>query len=411
MGRESGIRSRREIEGRTRSGTPVMILVQRYFFRQLLWPLITAVAAFAGLALLTQSLSNIDLVSGYSETTFTFLKVTALALPHLTALLIPIAMFIAALTALNRLIADSELVVASASGMTRWGVLSPLLRLGIYVLIANLVINLFLQPLSYREMRRSLHDLRSDVAASLITPGEFSRLGSGVTIYARERGRDGRMRDVLIHDTRGEEEAVTFTAREGFIVRSETQSSMVLVDGNRQQIDEAGQLGYGTFDRSEFDLGEFVGPVDAMVFKESDRFLHELIWPDASAIARAGGPEAAWAEAHYRLSAPLYNVAFILIAAAAFLGGDYSRLGYGRRVMWAVVGGLAMRLVGFAVQSASADDAAMNAGQYLVPLIGCAAAIAVIYWPSRARSADAGDEDETATPLAEARSSAVAGAV
>ena len=48
-----------------------MILLQRYFFNQLLWPFITAIAAFAGLALLTQSLSNVDLVSGYSETALT----------------------------------------------------------------------------------------------------------------------------------------------------------------------------------------------------------------------------------------------------------------------------------------------------------------------------------------------------
>lgn len=363
-----------------------MILVQRYFFRQLLWPLITAVAAFAGLALLTQSLSNIDLISGYSETTFTFIKVTFLALPHLTALLVPIALFVATLSGLNRLIGDSEIVVATSSGMSRWAVLAPLLRLGVYVMIANLAINLFIQPVAYREMRESLHTLRSDVAASLITPGEFSRLGTGLTIYARDRGRDGRMQDILIHDTRGQEEPVTFTAREGYIARSGTQSSMVLIDANRQQIDEAGQLSYGTFDRFAFDLGEFVGPVDALVFKESDRFLHELIWPDQTMISRAGGQEEpSWAEAHYRLSGPLYNLAFMLIAAAAFLAGDYNRLGYGRRVMIAVAAGLSMRLLGFAVQSASADDAAMNIAQYLVPLLGCLAAIAVIYWPARTR--------------------------
>ena len=362
-----------------------MILVQRYFFRQLLWPFITAVAAFAGLALLTQSLSNVDLISGYSQTALTFLKVTLLALPHLTALLVPLALFVATLSALSRLTADSEVVVASASGMSRWRVMSPLLRLGMYVLMANLAINLFIQPLSYREMRRSLHELRSDVAAGLVSPGSFTSLGSGVTLYARERARDGRMFDILIHDARGEQDASTYTAREGVIVRSETRPAMVLIDGNLQQVDDAGELSYLVFERYEFDLGDFVGPVDSMFFKESDRFLSELIWPDASTIARTGGPERAWAEAHYRLSAPLYNLAFILIAAAVYFAGDHSRVGYGRRVMIGVALGLTMRLVGFSVQSASADDAAVNAAQYLVPLLGCAIALAVIYWPARAR--------------------------
>ncbi|MAC89303.1 MULTISPECIES: LptF/LptG family permease [Maricaulis] len=362
-----------------------MILVQRYFFNQLLWPFMTAIAAFAGLALLTQSLSNVDLVSGYSETALTFIKVTALALPHLTALLVPIALFVAVLSSLNRLTGDSELVIASAAGVSRFGLLSPIMRLGVYVLIANLAVNLLLQPVAYREMRRSLHTLRSDVAASLVTPGAFSQLGQGVTIYARERGRDGRMQDILIHDSRGTDGASTYSAREGVVVRSGDRSAMVLIDGNLQQIDSAGELYYANFDRYEFDLGEFVGPADAMFFKESDRYLHELLWPSAAEVARTGGPERAWAEAHYRLSGPLYNLAFALIAAACFLAGDHSRMGYGRRVMIAVGAGLTLRLVGFAMQSASADDAAMNVAQYLVPVFGMVGALAVIYWPARNR--------------------------
>lgn len=362
-----------------------MILVQRYFFRQFLWPFVTAVAAFAGLALLTQSLSNVDLISGYSEAALTFIWVTVLALPHLTALLVPIALFVATLSGLSRLTADSEVIVASSAGMSRAGILSPLVRLGIYVLIANLAVNLFVQPVSYREMRRSLYELRSDVAASLVSPGAFTQIGSGVTLYARERSRDGRLFDVLIHDTRGEDGATTTTAREAVIQRTGGRTMMALIDTNQTQIDAAGQLTYLESSRNEFDLGDFVGPVDAMFFKESDRFLHELIWPDAGTIARTGGPERAWAEAHYRLAAPLYNLAFVLIAAAAYFAGDFSRLGYSRRVMLAVAVGLGMRLVGFAMQSASADDASANILQYLIPLLGCIGAIAVIYWPSRKR--------------------------
>ncbi|MHA6288375.1 LptF/LptG family permease [Maricaulis sp. CAU 1757] len=371
-----------------------MILVQRYFFNQLLWPFLTAVAALAGLALLTQSLSNVDLVSSYSQTALTFLKVTVLALPHLTALLVPIALFVAVLGSLNRLTADSETIIASASGMSRFALVSPVLRLGVYVLLANLAINLFVQPLAYREMRRSIHDLRSDVAASLVTPGAFTHLGSGVTIYARERGRDGRMHDILIHDSRGSE-PTTYTARQGVVVRTDTMSAMVLIDGNRQEIDNNNQLTYTTFDRTEFDLAEFIGPADALFFKDSDRFLHELVWPDAATIARAGGPESAWAEAHYRLSSPLYNLAFAMIAAAVFLAGDYSRLGYSRRVMVAVGFALFLRLVGFAVQTASEDDGAVNVGQYLVPLAGVAAAFAVLYWPSGKRPPGPQPERET----------------
>ena len=362
-----------------------MVLVQRYYFRQLLWPFLVAMAAFAGLALLTQSLSNIDLISGYQETTWTFFKVTLLALPHLTALLAPIALFVAALTALNRLTADSEIVVSSASGLSRRRVLSPLIRLAVFVIIGNLAVNLFVQPVAYREMRRSLHELRSDVAASLVRPGAFSRLGSGVTLYARERSSGGRMQDVFIHDSRAEGGSVTYAAREGVVVRTEVRPVMVLIDGNRQEVDVNGAVTDLTFDRFEFDLGDFVGPVDAMFFKDSDKFLHELLWPDAVSLSQSRGLERPRAEAHYRLSAPLYNLAVVLIAAAVFFAGDFQRTGYARRVQIAVAVMLALRLSGFAVQSAASDDPIFNIVQYLIPIGGSIGALAVIYWPARRR--------------------------
>lgn len=364
-----------------------MNLVQRYIFRQLFWPFLTAILAFAGLALMTQSLSNIDLISGYSETTFTFLKVTMLALPHLTALLIPIALFVATLNALGRLTGDSEIVVTMASGMTRWGLLSPLVRLAVYVIIGNLAINLFVQPLAYREMRESIYALRSDLAASLVTPGAFSALGDGVTIYARERTADGRMFDILIHDEQDAAGAATYTAREGVIVRTEDRTAMVMIDGNLQSIDETGELSYGDFDRYEFDLAAFVGPIDAIFFKESDRFLHELLWPDSILVARIDGYERAQAEAHYRLSAPLYALMLVLIAGAAYFGGDYSRLSYSRRVMVAAAFGGGLRLVGFSVQSAATDVPVLNVAQYLIPVAGIAAALAYLYWPRKSRPA------------------------
>ncbi|MCW5723596.1 MAG: LptF/LptG family permease [Maricaulaceae bacterium] len=344
-----------------------MILVQRYMFRQILGPFVTAVTAFAGLALLTQSLSNIDLVSNYRETALIFVKVTALALPHLTALLLPFALFVATLISLNRLSGDSEIVVASSSGLSRWGVLAPLMRLAVYAVIANLALNLFVQPMAYREMRRSLHELRTDVAASLVRPGAFSRLGPGVTLYARDTQPGGRMLGVFINDSRATDASATYVAREGVVVRAETRPAMVLVDGSLQQLDADGTLNFLEFERYEFDLSDFVDPTEALFFKDSDKFLYELFNPEAAAVARTRGAERLLAEAHYRLSAPIYNITLMLIAAAAFLAGQHSRLGYVRRVLIAIGVALMVRLAGFAVQSAAADQPSLNALQYALP--------------------------------------------
>jgi lipopolysaccharide export system permease protein len=372
-----------------------MILVQRYMFKQMLGPFLTASAAFAGLALLTQSLTNIELIAEYRETALTFLKVTLLALPQLVGLLSPFALFIAALVGLNRMMSDSEITVASASGLSRWGVLSPLFRLGVLAMIANLAVNLFIQPLAYREMRESLYELRTDVAASLVRPGSFSRLGAGVTLYARDTDSGGHMRDVFINDSRDPDGTSTYVAREGVIVRTADRPVMVLLDGNVQQIDSDDSLSFLTFERYEFDLSEFVDAAQVLFFKDSDKFLDELFFPDAVSVARSRGVERLYAEAHYRLSAPIYNVALMLIAAAAFLGGQHSRMGNGRRVLIAIAIALTVRMVGFAAQSAAADDIWMNLAQYLIPVLAIIGALIIIF--RRARSARSAPE-----PIAEA---------
>jgi len=356
-----------------------MILVQRYMFRQLLLPFVTAATAFAALALLTQSLSNIEFISNYRETAFTFIKVTLLALPQLVALLSPFALFIAVLAGMSRLYSDSEATVASASGLSRWGILSPVFRLAVVAAILNLGVNLFIQPMAYQEMRRSVYELRTDVAASLVRPGEFANLAAGVTLYARESDGNGRMADIFIHDARDPDEVSTYAAREGVIVRGEERPSMVLIDGNVQQVNEAGELNFLTFDRYEFDLGDFVDPQLIFFFKESDRFLHELFYPDATALARARGTERLLAEAHYRLSGPLYNIALALIAAAAYMSGPHSRMGNSRKVMVAVAIALTVRLSGFAVQSAASDDSTYNYVQYAIPLLAIACALVMIW--------------------------------
>lgn len=358
-----------------------MILVQRYIFRQLLVPFLTAAAAFAGLAVLTQSLTNIDLISNYRETAFIFIKVTLLALPQLIALLSPFALFIAALAGLNRMMTESEITVASASGLTRWGLLSPLMKLAVLAVIANLAVNLFVQPVAYREMRQSIYDLRTDVASSLIRPGAFSDLGAGVTMYARETTSTGRMLDVFIHDARDGDSSPSYAAREGVIVRGEDRPVMVLLDGNVQQREPDGSLSILTFERYEFDLSQFVDAAQVLFFKDSDKFLFELFNPDPASVARSNGAERLYAEAHYRLSAPLYNITVMLIAAAVFLGGQHSRMGYGRRVQIGVAAALAIRLLGFAAQSAAADDSALNVVQYLIPVLGAGGALLIMYLP------------------------------
>ena len=99
-------------------------------------------------------------------------------MPQLLSMILPIALFVAALVALNRLHTEQEIVVCFAGGMSRWRVISPAMRLAAAVALLALVINLWVQPPAARAMREELFKVRTDLAASLVRRGRVHRAGA-----------------------------------------------------------------------------------------------------------------------------------------------------------------------------------------------------------------------------------------
>ena len=117
-----------------------MRLIERYLFRQLLTPTLLAAAALGAVGLLSQSLGQLDIIIEQRQTAWVFLKVIVLAMPQLLNLILPIAVFVAALIGLNRLHAEHELVVCYAAGMSRWRVMAPGLRLAVMATLVGVLI-------------------------------------------------------------------------------------------------------------------------------------------------------------------------------------------------------------------------------------------------------------------------------
>lgn len=356
-----------------------MTLLQRYFRSQAFWPLVISLSALATLALLTQSLSTIDLIVENRQSAFVFLKVTVLALPQLVSIIMPLAVFMAIMFALNRLNIDSELIVAKASGMSPVQIASPALRLATAALILHLFINLLMQPLSFRTMRSTLLDVRTDIAAQMLRPGEFIHPSTGVTVYAREIRGTGEMVDVLIYDARSAIEPMTHSAKTGQITKFNDRTLLALENGNIQTLTLSGTLELVEFETHTIDLTNIIAMDPVLRLKTSDRYLHELLNPSDRARANKKGYRKMLAEGHARLSAPLYNIALTLLALAFLLRGEYQRMGYGRKLALCATTGFVIRLGGFAITSAAGNDTALNPLQYCLPLLVSLICIAYLF--------------------------------
>ena len=367
-----------------------MRLIDRYLLRQLVGPTLGSVVAATALALLSTSLTQLDLIVSGGQNALIFLKATALAMPQLINMVLPVSAFVAALVTLNRLQTDQELAVCFAGGMSRWRVISPAFRLAGVLTLASLVINLWVQPTAHRAMREVLFEVRTNLVSSLIREGEFSQPAPGLTVYAQSVDRNGEIRNLFIHRFKDDGGATTYTADTGRLVIKDGAPILRLFRGSTQELSPEGVLNYLTFDDYPFELNTFLRTEERVHFKPSDRYLHELLFPDLTQDWETRNEKKLYAEGNARLSTPLYILTFMALAVWAILGGAFSRLGYGRRI--ALAGGVAAvtRILGFIAVSAAESNVWINLLQYLIPLGGMVWALQAVFRQTRRGSGGRG---------------------
>jgi lipopolysaccharide export system permease protein len=354
-----------------------MILIERYLFRQLFIPTIMALAALTVVAFMTQSISALELVIDQRQGLSVFLKATLLALPELVSLILPVAVFVAALVSLNRLHTEHEIVVCFAGGMSRWEVISPAMRLAAGAALVSLMLNLWVAPLAAQALRETIFKARADLAASLVKPGEFSEPAPGLTVYAQSVSPEGHLTNLFVHQQRSMG-STTFSARTGEITKRHGAPILVMHSGSSQELSAAGVLNFLSFDEYALDLSPFLAKDDEVHFKTSDRFLHELLFPDFSQAWERQYRTKMLSEAHSRLASPLYNIAFMTVALAAIIGGPFNRLGYHGRIASAAGIAVGTRILGFAFQAVAIHAVWLNAMQYLTPVLVTALALRIL---------------------------------
>jgi len=345
-----------------------MRLIERYFFRQLLGPTFLATTALCLVALLGRSLSELEIIVDQRQSALLFIKVILLALPQLLNLILPVAVFVAALVALNRLHTEQEIVVAFAGGMSRWRVIRPAVNLAAIAALISLVLGIWIQPMTARMIRETAFSVKADLATTLVREGKFTNPASDLTVYAGKIDPDGLIHDLFIHQQKAKGGDTTYMASEGRVATRNGAPMLIMHRGSNQEFSPDGVLNFLRFDDYSIDLTNFIQTDELLHYKIGDRYLHELFFPDLTQDWEQKNRTKMLAEGHSRLAGPLYNLAFMAMALAAVIGSTFSRLGYARRI--AAVGSAAVlvRIVGFGIQAACDDSAWMNILQYLVPI-------------------------------------------
>ena len=319
-----------------------------YIFRTTVGAFLVVLISLTAVIWVTQALRDFDLMTNQGQTILVFIGITGLIIPLLVLVIAPLAFVIAVAHVLNKLGADSEIIVMNAAGMAPWRLFRPFLAVATVVALLVAAISVYLAPEGLRQLRRWLIEIRTDLVTNIVQPGRFVSIERGLTFHIRERRLNGQLVGILLDDQRNDKERVTLIAELGNIQKNEHGSFLVFENGSMQR-QELGRRDPDivVFTHNSFDLSQFSSGPQTISYSVRERYLWELMWPDPDDPMYQSQPGQFRAEFHDRIIAPLYPFAFVVIAYV-FLGAPRTtRQSRGWSLLGAIGGVALLRLIGF----------------------------------------------------------------
>lgn len=310
--------------------------ITRYMLRQTLLIALFVCAALSIAVWLVQSLRLIDLIVNHGLSTGLFLYLALLILPRFVEVVLPIAVFVAALFVYHKLIIESELVVMRAAGMSQWELAKPAMITGLIATVLLASLTMYLLPVSNRVFKDMQFKIRNRFASVLIQEGVFNTLSDRLMVYVTRRNAAGDLVNLLIYDTRDPQKPVTIFAERGAFVDTPEGPRILMVNGTRQQRDKStGHLSVLTFAKYTLDLSAFGDAPGVRERQPDELYMGDLLFrrgqPRPGVSARALS-----VELNMRLAGPLLALSMAALPILCLLPGEFNRRGQPRRVILAI---------------------------------------------------------------------------
>lgn len=303
-----------------------------YIVKQILIGFLLVCFSLMSIIWLTQSLRFVDLITNKGISVGLFIKLTSLLMPRIFTLLSPISLFAAVLFVYNRMLSDRELVVMKAAGISPWQNSKPALFFGTMLALLNIYVMNIGIPQAESAFKDLQWKIKNDVSHLMFREGEFTTLQPGLTVFITTHEPDGSVSGVLINDERNPKSKSTVSAELGRIVHTEKGPRIILVHGNRQEVDrQTNQFSSVVFDRYSVDFGAKSNK-ERKAAGAREQTLYELLTAGSNPNLEPKEARRWIVEGNKRFTTPLLNIVYALIACTGLLIGNFNRRGQAKIV-------------------------------------------------------------------------------
>jgi len=307
-----------------------------YIFRQIWVGFFLVAFSLLSMLWLTQSLRFVEMVTNKGLPLRLFVELTSLLMPRLFSILSPIALFASVMFVYNRMLADRELVIMQAAGISPWKNAKAAVYVGLILTLFSVYVQNVGIPAAENSFRNLEWEIRNNVSHLMFREGEFNNLKKNMTVFISKHEDDGSVSGILVHDETNPERKVTLSAEKGRIIYTQSGPKILLIKGERQEISKSGgQFSSLQFERYSVDFG-IMGGKAIKPASAREKTLWQLLNADTDKTLSDKDVRKYIVEGHRRLITPWYNLVFALLACTGLLIGNFNRRGQGKIVFVSV---------------------------------------------------------------------------
>ena len=198
-----------------------------------------------------QIMSMMKFLLQYGIDVGSFLGLTALMIPFIASIIVPFVCFIAVIFVYNKMIADNEVTVMAATGISPKQIARPALVLGTGLMLLNLILSVWMVPRTQAMFYDMQWNLKYGMAHMKLQESAFTEISDGLVVYVdRVNGHD--LAQVMLSDMRDADTPSMIFAEKGKLVSTARGLSLVMTNGSLQASGET--MVTGTFETFDMDL-------------------------------------------------------------------------------------------------------------------------------------------------------------
>jgi lipopolysaccharide export system permease protein len=234
---------------------PTVRILSRYLLRQLVSPLVFALAALTSFLLIQQVAKQLGNLVGKGLPAGVVIQVFALSIPFIVATTLPMAVLVAVLYVFTHLAADNEITAMKAGGVSVGRLLAPVLGGATLVAILALLWNDQVLPRTNHSLRMLLMDIQRKKPSFSLKEQIINEVVAGAFFLraARIDPASDNLKDVTIYDLGDAERRRIISADSGQMAYTPGGNDLYLTlrDGDIRQVDRTDPTHFSrTFYRS-----------------------------------------------------------------------------------------------------------------------------------------------------------------